>query len=414
MLTDQLDPDAPWSPLTPIVFRFLALYLFLYVVTSRMIGALVRLPTGSLPDARPALRGLVAWTADHVFHVTASSTLTGSGDRVYDWVQAFCLIVMGMAGCALWSILDRTRTRYDRIYRWFRVFVRFALGSTLIGYGFEKVFPFQMSAPQLTRLLEPYGNFSLMGVLWSSIGASFPYERVTGLVEVIGGGLLFFPRTQLVGAFICLCATLQVFALNMTYDVPVKLFSLHLVLMSVVLIAPYAEKIGSAALSTTARTRWAAAAQAAFGLYLLGMAGHEASKVWMKHGPGAAKPQLYGIWTIDTMMIDGIQRLPLVTDYQRWRRLIVEDATTIVFWRMDDTFLSLKATMNTDAKTITLVRGSVAAGTLTFEQPAPGRLILDGALDQHRLHMETQLLYYRRFELLSRGFHWVQESPVNR
>jgi hypothetical protein len=36
------------------------------------------------------------------------------------------------------------------------------------------------------------------------------------------------------------------------------------------------------------------------------------------------------------MMIDGIQRLALVTDYQRWRRLIVEDATMIVFWRMDD------------------------------------------------------------------------------
>lgn len=413
MLTDPLDPESPWSPLTLVAFRFFALYFILYVAMSRMLGTLVRLPAGSFPDIRPAMHGLVAWTGNHVFHVTASSTLTGSGDRVYDWVQAFCLIAMAMAGCTLWSILDRTRTRYDRIYRWFRVFVRFALGSTLIGYGFEKVFPFQMSAPQLARLLEPYGNFSLMGVLWSSIGASFPYERFTGLVEVIGGGLLFFPRTQLAGALVCLCATVQVLVLNMTYDVPVKLFSLHLVLMSVALIAPYTKKIGGLVLGATARSRWAAAAQAAFGLYLLGMAGHEASRVWIRHGPDAPRPQFYGIWTIDTMVIDGVERLPLVTDYERWRRVIVQDATTIAFWRMDDTFLLLGAKVNTDAKTITLVRGTVMAGSITFAQPGPGRMILDGTVDRHKLHMETQLLDHTRFQLLSRGFHWVQEAPFN-
>ena len=53
-----------------------------------------------------------------------------------------------------------------------------------------KAFPLQMPAPLLTRLLEPYGNFSPMGVLWYSIGASFPYERFTGIVEVVGGRML--------------------------------------------------------------------------------------------------------------------------------------------------------------------------------------------------------------------------------
>src|SRR6185295_3914366 len=132
----------------------------------------------------------------------------------YDWVQAFCLLVTAIAGTLLWSILDRRRPRYDRAYRWFRVFLRFALGSTMIGYGFAKAFPLQMPAPFLTRLLEPYGNFSPMGVLWYSIGASFPYERFTGIVEVVGGSLLFVPRTQLAGVLILIAATFQVFMLN--------------------------------------------------------------------------------------------------------------------------------------------------------------------------------------------------------
>jgi hypothetical protein len=86
-----------------------------------MLGALVRLPAWYVRAVTAAMRWLVGRTSEYVFHVTAGSTLTGSGDRAYDWVQAFCLLAVAIAGCALWSISDPTRTLYDRIYRWFRV-----------------------------------------------------------------------------------------------------------------------------------------------------------------------------------------------------------------------------------------------------------------------------------------------------
>lgn len=41
-----------------------------------------------------------------------------------------------------------------------------------------KAIPLQMPAPNLTRLLEPFGHFSPMGVLWHSIGASRGYEMI--------------------------------------------------------------------------------------------------------------------------------------------------------------------------------------------------------------------------------------------
>jgi hypothetical protein len=412
MFTGEFAPQSAWRPITKVAFRFFGLYFFLYVAMTQMLSALILLPVGSLPDLSAFMHRVVAWTGDRVFHVTVKPALSGSGDKLYDWVQVFCLLVIAAAGCALWSAIERRA--YDRIYRWFRVFVRFSLGSTLISYGFVKVFPLQMPAPQLTRLLEPYGNFSPMGVLWYSIGASFPYERLVGLAEVIGGGLLFFPRTQLAGALICLCTTVQVFVLNMTYDVPVKLFSFHLVLMSAVLIAPYAKQICGVVFGAPSRFRWASAAQMVFGLYLLSMTSYGASKAWATRGPNAPKPPLYGIWTIDTMVIDGVERLPLVTDYERWRRVIVRDATTIAFWRMDDTFMSLGATVNMGAKTITLARGTDAAGSFRFEQPSPGLLILDGTIDKHTLLMKTKLVDHTKFQLLSRGFRWVQEVPFNR
>ena len=161
---------------------------------TQMLGGLIVLPKDSLPRVSRVMNPLVAWTGTHVFHVMAKPVVSGSGDKMYDWVQAFCLLVIAVAGTLVWSILDRRRTRYDRAYRWFRVFLRFALGSTMIGYGFAGVPSADVS--DLLRLLEPYGNFSPMGVLWASIGASFPYERFTGIVEVVGGSLLFVPRTH--------------------------------------------------------------------------------------------------------------------------------------------------------------------------------------------------------------------------
>src|SRR5262249_770946 len=132
---------------------------------------------------------------------------------------------------------------YVVLHKWFHLFLRFALGSEMVLYGMDKLVPMQMPFPQLTRLVEPYGNFSPMGVLWYSIGASPAYEMFVGGAEMVGGILLFFPRTAMLGALVCLADVIEVFALNMTYDVPVKLFSFHLILMSLVLLAPELRRI---------------------------------------------------------------------------------------------------------------------------------------------------------------------------
>jgi hypothetical protein len=109
----------------------------------------------------------------------------------------------------------------------------------MLSYGMIKAIPLQMPAPGLTRLLEPFGRFSPMGVLWYSIGASRPYEIFAGCAELAGGILLFIPQTATLGALICLADSIQIFTLNMTYDVPVKPFSFHLIVLSLFPLVAY-------------------------------------------------------------------------------------------------------------------------------------------------------------------------------
>src|SRR4029077_12350207 len=114
------------------------------------------------------------------------------------------------------------------------------------------------------------------------------------------------------------------------------------------------------------------------------------------------------------MTIDSIERAPLVTDDERWRRLVIQNAASVTFWRMDDTPLTYQGKVDLGTKTITLTRRSNLTSVFTVQQPAPDRLILDGDLDGKKLHMETTYVDSSRFLLVNRGFNWIQELPLNR
>jgi hypothetical protein len=413
------EPPVEWRFATKVAFRYAFVYFGLYVICTQMISGLVRLPNWGAPNLStvPPMSTLVRWVIRHVFHDTRTLAMVGgSGDKMFDWVLALCLLLIAAVLTCVWTVVDRRRANYARLHRWFRVFLRFALGSTLISYGAAKAIPLQMPAPSLTRLLEPYGNFSPMGVLWYSIGASRPYEMFTGSVELLCGILLFIPRTQLLGASLALASTAQVFALNMTYDVPVKLLSFHLVMMSLTLLIPDVRRVCQAVFDH--RVKWiAAAAQVVFGAYLVGLALHNSALSWRgPFGGGAPRPPLYGIWEIDRMTINGVEREPLVTDYERWRRVVIQVPNGISFWRMDDTFFGRAATVDVDAKTISLPPATNTQGSsrFTFEQPDAEHLVLDGEFDGRAVRMETHLLDRQKLLLVNRGFHWIQELPFNR
>jgi len=423
----DVSAKAPWRPLTRVAFRFVAVYFTLYVLFTQMLGGLLLLPYGELPDfgTLPPMRLLVTWTATHLFRVTQPLVVTGSGsgDKTYDWVLAFCLLTIAAVATVVWTALDR-RAESIAPLKWFRLFLRFALGSTILFYGLAKVIPLQMPTPTLTRLLEPFGNFSPMGVLWSSIGTSRSYEIFTGVAEATAGILLFIPGLTTLGALLALADMVEVFMLNMTYDVPVKLFSFHLILMSLVLLAPDSSRLLNVLVLNRAAApsmepplftrrramRIAAALQLLLGVYLLGTNVHNNINRWREFGGGAPKPALFGIWSVDEAAVDGTVRPPLLSDEWRWRRLIVQNTRGVSVQQMNDAVANYPASIDPARRRISFANG---AGAMDYEQPSPSRLVLDGTWAGHRVHMQLRLVD-ARFLLVSRGFHWVQEYPFNR
>jgi hypothetical protein len=415
-------------------------YLGLYCLATQIITTLFTLPgveAGSPPDPATLwpLRPVISWIGAHIFHVNTPLTVfwgvnSASTDCIFGWVTAFCVLVVSTAATVVWSLLDRRRENYAELHKWFRLFVRFALAGQMILYGMVKVIPVQMEYPSLIRLLQPLGRLSPMGVLWADMGSAPAYQIFAGCIELAGGLLLIVPRTAILGALVSLAAVIQVFMLNMTHDVPVKLLVFHLILLCCFLLAPDVPRLvrflllrQTTSLSTQVQlfrsvraNRIALAAQIIFGLWLVGVSCSFAWGVWNIVGMRKPLPPFYGIWEVKQMSIDEQPRPPLLTDSTRWRRAIFDYTNRMAFQRTDDSFAPYGASINLPNRTLALTKSDDKnwKASFTFQRPAGDQLILDGRMDNHQVHMELELTDRNSFLLVSRGFHWIQEAPLGR
>ncbi len=258
------------------------------------------------------------------------------------------------------------------------------------------------------------------------------------MVETVGGLLLTMRRTALLGALVVAGALTNVLMLNLSYDVPVKLYSAHLLVMCAFVAAPDFKRMAdffilnrppSAALRPAIfrnRTldRIGVAVRTLLFAWLAGSSlwqSYEHRKSWDL----APRGPLHGIWDVEEFTLDGKSLPPLLTDARRWRRVIIQDLgrfSQATIQIMTGPYDQLKAELDPVKRVLRLVKFS---GEQTdrlefhFTLAEPGRLRLDGLRKDQagkatKIHAELRRFDESKFLLLSRGFHWINEAPFNR
>ena len=424
----QEEAPAAWPPPKRFFFRFLSAYLVLYLLpfpldTIPLTGGLVQRYT-DLWDA------LVPWAGKRVFHVTITVQPNGSGDTTYNYVQVFCFAALALLAAILWTLLDRRSPHHTRLDAWLRVYVRFSLAATMIGYGAIKVIQSQFPAPTLDRLLEPIGSASPMGLLWTFMGASRSYNAFGGGTEMLGGLLLVTRRTTLLGALVCMGALSNVVMLNFSFDVPVKLLSCHLLAMAVFLALPDLRRLANLFLlnrptePVTLRPRFTRrwmnrTALALKTLLVIGFVAVSlwgANQDWKDDSNLSARSAFYGIWNVDEFTTDGQARPPLVTDTARWRRVVFAVPGTVAVQLMSDERQRYGLALDPSKKTLALTRRDDPTwkSGFVYQQPEPQTLTLQGTFDGHQIQAKLHRVDQPKFLLVNRGFHWINENPYNR
>jgi hypothetical protein len=244
---EQSAPDRAADQVWPLWQRLLFRFFFVYLLLQTEPWGLFR----AIPGMQFVLRFYemaVDWAVHasntRLFHVRAVLVPeNGSGDTSWAWTQLWLCLSLAAVACIVWTILDRKRPHYERLAFWLRMIVRYYVAAAALSYGLLKLLLLQMPFPAISQLATPLGDLLPMRVSWLFIGYSVPYQFFSGAMETVAGLLLLYRRTVTAGLFAATGAFMNVVMINLSYDVPVKLYSSHLLLACLFLLALDAKRM---------------------------------------------------------------------------------------------------------------------------------------------------------------------------
>jgi hypothetical protein len=424
MTDNDSGSPAAWPLMKRVLFRF-AVAFFLLV---NFPFPLNLIPSAGLSRLIASASDVPVHAAARLLHVSVDVRPNGSGDTTYSWVHLLCVAIGAVVVTLVWSVIDRRRRDYDRAWIALRAFLRFVLAMAMIRYGAAKVIPSQFPPPTLDRLLQPFGDASPMGLLWTFMGASAAYTIFAGAMEMLGGLLLTMRRTALLGALVSMGVLVNIVALNFMYDVPVKIYSLELLAMAAVIALPDVPRLVNFFIRNRPVTPaplprfWRNRVVEIAGIVLRTLAvvvvvlsSLQGVRAMQRMYVGAeARSPLYGIWRVDDFQIDG-KTIP-VNDPARWRRVVFDLRFMASVQLMNDSRLRLSVQLNEKTRTLVVSRRNEPAwdGRLSYGRPDPETLTIDGDLGGHRVHALCRREPIPKFLLTNRGFHWISEYPFNR
>lgn len=414
-----------WSAPRRHAFRFLALYFLLYALPFPL--DFVPGPSLLAELYVQAWNAVIPWVGSAILGIDYEIPLapTGSGDTTAEYVKLFSVLVLATVGSSVWGLFDR-RPSHPRLAAWLVVYARYWLGAVMLGYGFAKLFLLQFPAPDSFRLMEPYGESSPMGLVWAFMGQSPAYQFFAGAVEAVGGVLLFWRRTTTLGALVSAGAMTNVVMLNFGYDVPVKLFSSHLLLTAIALASLDARRLLGMLLGRAVparevppvldgrRGRWVR--RVGKSLFIAGLLLLQTlmsmQMVW-ERGPGAPQPPLYGIYEVTSHTRDGVEPA-LSSDPPTFHHVSI--GHRLVLWPVRGEAVRFMVEVDEEAGTLVLTSREPGAQpqTLRFHAPDPDTLVIEGLLDGSDQRLTLHPIDEQQLRLPSRGFHWINETPYNR
>jgi hypothetical protein len=356
----------PWRFYKKVSFRFLFLWFSLStlkclsLIFSRAFG--FRNSTGFFNS----FASLFHWLDNNLYHSGYNPVkhIASPEDNHFGVVFYLTISLFSLVGTIFWTIVDRKRQEYCKTYYWFRLYLSYVLALVMFFYGIDKVVPVQMPYPRVATLLTPLGENSRYTLLWSFMGLSPGYMILTGFFELAASFLLMSHRTRTLGYLLATMVLTNVVALNIFYNVGVKMFSTLLLLYAIFLLYPYLRILQAYFLSNHAeslaekkyrfQTQWKNRilflVLFAVPLILFTLQTPSELSRYKVYQSIRNSEKIYDISTFvskDTLP-------PLLTDTVRWRRLLFSGRNEVVIINMQDERDYYQYDVDSNKKTITL------------------------------------------------------------
>jgi len=371
----------------------------------------------------------------NLFHVRKVLVpLNGSGDTSYGWAALWLFMSFAFLCCIIWSILDRKRPAYRQLNYWLCLFTRYYLAMTAFSYGILKLFAAQMPFPSESMLATPLGDLLPMRLSWMFIGYSAPYQIFSGVMEVFTGFLLLYRRTATLGSMMATAVFTNVMVLNLSYDIPVKIYSMELVFLCLFLLANEWRRIAcflvfnrptqTCYLYDYAYTkRWMKITRIVLKIIFIGVFVCYTFYQWLDYshefyGAKEVKPIKPGLYDVPLYVVNHDTIPNLVSDTLRWQDVIFEKAGYGTIKTSDTAFRKMyrraRFAYSTDT-TLQLLNISKNPGdsnfiySMHYQMPDDNTIRLWGKRNNDSVYIELRKSN-RHFQLAEKQFHWLSEA----
>lgn len=425
----------PWSAPRKIAFRF---FFVLFVLVASPWEWFYAVPGLNylidLITSAPTIFVVNFFNA-HFLHVKETLNLNGggSGDTSFAWAQIYTFIILSVIGSLVWSLLDRKKLSYTKLDFWLKNIVRYFVCMQAFRYGIIKVFTVQMLFPNLSQLATPLGDFLPMRLSWMFVGYSERYQIFSGIMELMVGILLLNRKTVTVGILMGVGVFANVVALNISYDIPVKLFSITILCCCLFLAANQLSRIVSFLFNKPVEpdnsyeikltAKWQIAGRwlwkVAFIILFIGFPINNAMS-WLSAelNKKELKPIKAGVYEVKYFVRNNDTIPQLSTDTITWKDVIfdkgglgsVNSRDTLFRQRYRRGYFTYRPdSLN---RTISVRKNAADTSSLflmKFKQPDENTLVLRTKLRGDSVYIKL-LRSKRHFQLAERQFHWISES----
>jgi len=405
-----------WSGIEKLTFRFVFACVLCFI-------SCISFPHSFIPDIGKYTgvlwQPLINRAARHLLHVPANSDLQVRSDSTGMYIAAVMALCVAALATTAWTIADSGRHSYNRVYYWFRVFISYYLAMQLMLYGADKVFKAQFYLPEPNTLYTTLGSMPRDLLYWSTMGISRPYSIFLGATEIICAGLLLFRRTRTAGALLALAMMANIIAINFCFDISVKLYSLFLLLLTIILLWPAA----ISGLRTHRRYAWRPmyTSKHQWVTYTLLKAiviilicadstwGYISNNAF--NDDNIPRPYLHGAYHVTRFIHNGDTLLPLETDAYRWRRMFIHRRGYLIAQHMNDEMQDYTLTYDTANKYLMISDAhNTPQGLLQYTQPGDTALVLHGNIGSDSVDIYMDKLDERHLRIFSRQFHWHSDD----
>jgi hypothetical protein len=163
------------------------------------------------------------------------------------------------------------------------------------------------------------------------------------------------------------------------------------------------------------RKLWHRGAQVFASLFLIAVVGVSLYQSYDQRRTfiGRGRSPLYGVWEVEEF---NVGQAPATTSAPRWRRMVFDSPGRVVVQTAADLPERFGLELDQEKRTLTLrKRDDPSWNTvLTYDQVSPEVVRLAGALNGSEMTARLRRSDERKFLLIDRGFHWINEFPFNR